>query len=613
MALLSPLRPPPKIMEMLERSMWFIVLKTTIYIFFDSTSVNRSGEFRVTCSINLQGKVLDDPEIVNQVKERYKLKTYIGKLCFLRYTATNLGVHMRSKVIAVILSAGMGTRLKPLTLKIPKPLIKIGGKPIILHQLQAMKEIGIDNVVVVLGYKSSMVIDVLEKTNLKQYATIIENKEYKNTNNIYSLYLAINYLRNNIQLDKYTKLILMNGDTIFDKTILEDMLLEKGNRIAVDIGNFYEDSMKVIVDDNKNIKYISKLIHKTESYGVSINLFTFDIKTLYSFESTIKNMVENEALMNVWFETALERLFDDQYIFRPLDVKNRYWFEIDTFEDLKEAERLFNIFQNGKELMDKKLFIFDLYGTVILGNVVLPYVKEFLDLLLKRNKSIVFITNNSSMSKQEHLERLQSLLGVELHNKNLYTSVEDTINYLNSKNIQKIFLLATPSVTNEFKNNGFIVDSEDVNAVVVAFDKCLSYKKLETASLLLENNENIQFILVNKDLKCPTELGFIPDAGSIAKLLEATTNRKVDVFRGKPNPEMITNIIAKYQFQINECVFFGDRLYTDITMSDKSGIITVLMLTGETKMHELELSFLEKHLVLRDFQELLKILAKKDD
>jgi HAD superfamily hydrolase (TIGR01450 family) len=503
----------------------------------------------------------------------------------------------------------MGKRLRPLTLEMPKSLIKIGQIPIIIHQLQAMKLNGIDHVIIVLGYKSSMVKDTLSHFEPNYFIKIVENKDYENTNNLYSLYLTFEYLRKEISSHKYEKIVLMNGDVVFDRSILTDMLYIGGNRIAVDVGNYNEESMKVVVDNIKGIKCISKEIPKTEAFGVSIDLYQFDVNTWNNFESIVSTMIEKENLKNAWTEHALQRLFiESRSKFIPLDVKGRYWFEVDTIEDLKEAKRLFNVFHKAKYLIDKKMFLFDLDGTILLGNTVLPYVSEFLNLLLRLNKIIIFITNNSSMSKQEHLKRLRELLHIELQEENLYTSIEDTISFLKSESIHKIFPLATPSIIKEFTDNGFIIDSEQAEAIVVTFDKSLSYEKLEKASLLLENNENIRFILANQDLKCPTEKGFIPDAGSIAKLLETTTGKCIDVFRGKPNSEMITSLIMKNRLSSEDCVFFGDRLYTDITMGDKSGIMTILMLTGETEMYELDLSFLEKYIVLNDFQELLKII-----
>lgn len=519
--------------------------------------------------------------------------------------------NVANDAIALILSAGMGRRLRPLTLEMPKPLVKIGGIPIIEHQLQVMEANGIRKIVVVLGYKSSMIEDVLLKSEHNKFLKIIKNPEYQSTNNLYSLYLAFEYLKDELCAQKHQQIILVNGDVVFDETILTDVLRSNRNQIAVDVGRYFKESMKITVDGTRCVKKISKEISETESLGVSIDLYSFDLMTWREFETVVSSLIEEENLKNAWTEDALQILLDKGlHKFSPLSIKGRYWFEVDTLEDLKEAERLFHLFQKAKSIMKKRLFIFDLDGTVFIGDTVLPMIRDFLNLLLKKKKTIVFLTNNSSMSKQKHLERLRRLLHSELRERNIYTSIEDTIRYLKSKSIKKIFLLATPSVSNEFVDNGFILSCDRIDAVVVTFDKSLSYEKLEKASLLLRSDEKVKFVLTNRDLRCPTEKGAIPDAGSIGGLLETVSDRKIDFFGGKPNPEMITNLLLRNGMSNGDCVFFGDRLYTDINMGDQSKIMTVLMLTGETKLLELNLSFLKKYVVLKDFQELLGLIKE---
>lgn len=521
----------------------------------------------------------------------------------------HLWVNESNSSIAILLSAGIGKRLRPLTLDTPKPLLKIGGLPIIIHQLQAMAANGIGQTVVVLGYKSSVIKDALLSSEYNKFIRVVENPDYNNTNNLYSLYLALRYLEKAPLSQDCNRVILGNGDIVFDRLILTDMLREKGNQIAVDVGTYCDESMKIAVDDSRRITEISKEIPEAKTLGVSIDLYSFDLVAWKDFKFIVSDMIEKEHLRNVWTEHALQRFFDEgKHEFIPLNVKGRYWFEIDTLEDLKEAERRFSLFQKAKSLMSKRLFIFDLDGTVLLGNTVLPNVIDCLNILLKNGKTVVFLTNNSSFSKQEHLDRLNKLLGIELNEDSIRTSIDDTIKYLSSRKIQRVFLLATPSVRKEFLGYGFSSDSGSIDALVVAFDKTLSYEKLEKASCLLSKNRDIAFVLTNGDLRCPTENGFVPDAGGIGRLLEVTTGRKIDVCRGKPNPEMITDVVLRQKLVNNDCVFFGDRLYTDIKMGYQSGVMTVLMLTGETKIAELDLPFFEKHLVFNNYKELLEFI-----
>jgi HAD superfamily hydrolase (TIGR01450 family) len=277
---------------------------------------------------------------------------------------------------------------------------------------------------------------------------------------------------------------------------------------------------------------------------------------------------------------------------------------------LKEAQRVFRNRKDGAALSGKKLFIFDLDGTVLLGDSPSPNVKKCLKYLLKKNKSVVFLTNNSAFSKQQHITRLEKLLDMNIATSSLHTSIDDTVTYFRSVNMERLFLMATPPVEAEFKAHGFTINADNPQAVVVTFDKTLTYQKLAEASILLQKHPELPFVLTNRDVKCPTENGFIPDAGSISCLLEMASGHKINTYRGKPNPEMITDIINAHKLPKDDAVFFGDRLYTDVVLGKNSGVTTVLMLTGETKLSELELSFFDEHLVFSDFGELLDFIQR---
>lgn len=514
------------------------------------------------------------------------------------------------KSVAIILAAGIGKRLQPLTFDKPKPLIEVGGLPIIIHQLHALESCGVERVIVVLGYKSTLIKDTLLHSGLNIAIDLIDNADYDHTNNLFSLYLASKFINSEKSFCDYNRVILINGDIIFDKEILEDILANNSNQIAVDIGQYNDESMKVVIDNKNRIIQISKKIPATQAFGVSIDLYSFNKKTWCEFSLLISNMLVETSSRNHWTEHALQVFFNQSdYVFVPTDIKKRFWFEIDTIEDLKEAERLFIFFKKTEALINKKLFIFDLDGTLLLGNSILPFASECVSKLLLKNKIVVFLTNNSAYSKHEHLVRLIDLLGIQLNNDNLHTSVFDTIKYLHKQGIQKIFLIATPSVSKEFLTAGFDIDDEQAEAVVVTFDKTLTYNKLQKASYLLEKKNPAIFILTNRDIKCPTENGYIPDAGSIGRMLELTTDHKIDVCRGKPNSEMILDLILEHNLSVHDCVFFGDRLYTDIKMGDESGVMTVLMLTGETKFSDLDLDFISKNIVLKDLNELHDIIS----
>ncbi|HEX9595966.1 MAG TPA: NTP transferase domain-containing protein, partial [Anaerolineales bacterium] len=117
------------------------------------------------------------------------------------------------KPSAIILAAGVGSRLAPLTERIPKCLVPVAGKPILLHQIEAFQQCGVKNILVVAGYLAEEV-----KNALNGSATVLVNSEFRSTNNMYSLGLAAPLVDG--------PSLLVNGDVMFDSSILEDLLKE---------------------------------------------------------------------------------------------------------------------------------------------------------------------------------------------------------------------------------------------------------------------------------------------------------------------------------------------------------------------------------------------------
>lgn len=248
--------------------------------------------------------------------------------------------------------------------------------------------------------------------------------------------------------------------------------------------------------------------------------------------------------------------------------------------------------------------MFDIDGTVKNGEKIVEYFLPFLETIEEKGRHYCFLSNNTSLSKTDHLKNLSNLLNRELTTRHLFTPLDQVKNHLLTESINKIYVIGTESVQAFFKEHRFELTEETPEAVVVTFDTSLDYSKLVAASRILMD-PSVEFILANKDLRCPTEFGFIPDAGSIANMLKATTEHEIDYTGGKPSTEMLQSILDTYGVNPEDCVFFGDRLYTDIPMGEAAGILTVLVLTGETKLSDLEPE--NDMLVLRSYRELLDV------
>jgi HAD superfamily hydrolase (TIGR01457 family) len=237
-----------------------------------------------------------------------------------------------------------------------------------------------------------------------------------------------------------------------------------------------------------------------------------------------------------------------------------------------------------EKLKEKKVFLLDMDGTIYLGDKLIDGAKEFLDALNKKGKRYIFLTNNSSKSKEIYVEKLNKL-GIKATKEEIFTSGEATTMYLkNKKPGAKIYLLGTKALEEEFEREGFILEKErnkDIDYLVLGFDTTLTYEKLWGACEYI--SEGVEYIATHPDFNCPlADDKFMPDAGAMAAFIEASTGETPRVI-GKPNKDIIESILSKYNLDKEDIVMVGDRLYTDIKTGENAGIKSVLVYSGETK------------------------------
>ena len=245
----------------------------------------------------------------------------------------------------------------------------------------------------------------------------------------------------------------------------------------------------------------------------------------------------------------------------------------------------------SKNIKDVNCFLLDMDGTIYLGNNLIDGVKEFLEELEAQNKRYIFMTNNSSKSKTTYVEKLKKL-GINCDIDNIFTSGEATAIYLTEdKPNPKVFLLGTKDLEDEFVNHGIILvndTDEKPDFVVLGFDTTLTYNKIWKACDYLR--EGVSYIATHPDLNCPLEGGkYMPDTGSMIKMIEASTG-KLPYIIGKPNKCIVESISKKFNIEKHHMAMVGDRLYTDVMLGVNSDITSVLVLSGETTMHDLEKS-----------------------
>ncbi len=232
---------------------------------------------------------------------------------------------------ALILAAGLGTRLAPITNDRPKSLVPVNGKPILFKQLDNLICNGVSDITIVSGYKA----DILKESVNENYKDIriIESVDYASTNNMYSAYIAREAVKN-------SDFLMMNADVFFDESVIAGLLNFTGTPDAVvtDIGNYIEESMKVVEHEGRLVK-ISKTIKPEEALGSSIDIYKFSAEGGNAFFAKCAEYIEQKKELKMWSEVALNDIFD-KIEFRACPLNGR-WLEIDNHDDLAAAEKLF--------------------------------------------------------------------------------------------------------------------------------------------------------------------------------------------------------------------------------------------------------------------------------
>ena len=500
----------------------------------------------------------------------------------------------------IILAAGIGSRLSPLTDTVPKALIRVNKKSILHYQMECLDALPEGSTVyLVTGYLSNLIQQEIERTDLSCKLVVVENKEYLETNNMYSLLLAMNEIGDDIRTT-----IVLNGDVVYDRSIIEALISDKrDDLIAVDVGAYLKESMKVTLKENQ-INHISKSITKSEAFGVSIDLYKLSVTSYKNLLSKITEIVEN-GKRREWTEVALDLLLKTgEYPAQPHDIEGKPWWEIDNLDDLKVGEIIFNKDADLGDIQSKELFVFDLDGTLILGENPTPGATELIEFLRRNGKKVAIMTNNSSRGIFETQQVVSKVLGCSFSEAEIFSSTQATLTYLKAEGFQRIYPVGTRKFVGDLKDRGFTIEKDNPEAVVVSFDTELTYEKIRKATLLLRNKK--KYVATHSDLVCPTDEGMIPDAGSILALFKASTNREPDAILGKPSPLFLKYLAESAGVAPDKIAVIGDRLYTDMRMALESNCTAILVLTGETRIADLGTTPYLPHFVFLSVGELLE-------
>ncbi len=242
---------------------------------------------------------------------------------------------------------------------------------------------------------------------------------------------------------------------------------------------------------------------------------------------------------------------------------------------------------------EKELYIFDMDGTIYLGGQPFAFAIDFIKKLRQNGKRVLFFTNNASHNPAFYLNKL-TRLGYEPTAEEICTSGNVTIAFLTRKREgKKVYLLGTPELWDQMMEGGvnLVCDrngrptGEKADIVVTSFDTTLDYEKMTVTCDFVRYGA--EYLSTHPDYNCPTETGFIPDSGAIAAFVTASTGVE-PVYFGKPYPETVDMIEEITGLDRSRMCIFGDRLYTDIAVGKRHGILSCLVLTGETTLADVE-------------------------
>lgn len=266
-------------------------------------------------------------------------------------------------------------------------------------------------------------------------------------------------------------------------------------------------------------------------------------------------------------------------------------------------------------------FIFDLDGTVYLGEKALPGAVDCIAGLRRLDKRILFISNKPLEPGGAYAQKLNRL-GIPATEDDIITSAYVLGYHLSHTHPElRLYVVGEPSLIAELRSHGLnvvdglydqdaksVIDPSGIDAVVIAFDRTLDYRKLNTAYQALVRGA--RFFSTNADKICPMPGGGIPDAGATIAALEHISGRKVELVAGKPSMLVMQVASQRLGLPPGRIMMVGDRLETDITMGQQAGMQTAVVLTGVTGRQDIQGMARPPDYVLENLGELLALVCQ---
>lgn len=265
--------------------------------------------------------------------------------------------------------------------------------------------------------------------------------------------------------------------------------------------------------------------------------------------------------------------------------------------------------KNADALLYKKLFLLDMDGTIYNENRIFDGTLDFLAQIEANGGRYIFITNNSSKSVADYVQKVNSM-GIRADASHFYTSSQATAFYLKKHYPgQTVYCMGTRSLVRELSDSGITVVTQvddRATVVLIGFDTESTSEKIRNTCMML--GRDVAYLATNPDLVCPVSFGYIPDCGSMSIMLKNATG-KTPFFIGKPQPVMVECVLQMLGTDATDTVIVGDRLYTDIAAGINAGVDTICVLSGESTLQDIESGNTRPTWIFDSVKEIQKVLA----
>jgi choline kinase len=237
---------------------------------------------------------------------------------------------------AIILAAGVGSRIRPLTDHTPKPLLKIGTKTILQRMIDAILAAKIKEIIVVTGYRSDQIKNYLRQSYPGVPFHFINNEKYTETNTGYSLHLT----KQIVGEDEFIK---FDADVVFETAILKKLLKTKTSALCIDKNIHLEaEEVKVITDKSMRVLEVGKKLNPQKANGESIGIEKIDSSAAKVLFAELEALMKNKANWQEYYDDTYTTLVQKRIPMQAVDITGLRWVEIDTIKDFEKANKLFN-------------------------------------------------------------------------------------------------------------------------------------------------------------------------------------------------------------------------------------------------------------------------------